>query len=109
MVLFGVRDRLARWLVKKLFGLGKRYPIRRARRTTALGVLLVLLLPLLMMLIFLYLPFLVADTGGRDVVPDLVHWMFLLLLVMELVFAGLQIKQFFGMVDMIYQPAKALE
>ena len=48
MLLDSVRQLAAGWIVKKLLGIRDRFPIRKARSTVAVGVLVVLLLPLLL-------------------------------------------------------------
>ncbi|MEA3559582.1 MAG: hypothetical protein U9R75_10045 [Candidatus Thermoplasmatota archaeon] len=111
MFLDSVRQLAAGWIVKKLLGIRDKFPIRKARFTVAVGVLVVLLLPLLLITSLFYMPFLIwdiFDISGRDL-PNMVHLVFILVYTAEFVFAGFQIKEFFDLLELIYHPVRALE
>ncbi|MGA1792465.1 MAG: hypothetical protein ACMUHM_00785 [Thermoplasmatota archaeon] len=99
------------WILRMLERFRDRYPIEKAKRHSAFLMILILGVPLLLLSLLIHIPILLwdlFDPWNIDV-PNLVHLCFGFIYVGIAVFTGMEIREFWGVLEIVYHPIKALK
>ncbi|MGA1819609.1 MAG: hypothetical protein ACMUHU_01225 [Thermoplasmatota archaeon] len=107
----GVFMRSLSWILRMLERFRDRYPIEKAKKHSAFLIILTLGVPLLLISLLIHMPIFLwdlFDPWGIDV-PDLVHLCFGFLYLGIIVFTGMEIREFWEVLKIVYHPVKALK